>query len=117
MIGCAILPDKPVDDPGEFTPPPLLVAGEISRWHHLLDLSAVDRPHEQCLLRVRPDMNCKVWIYGYVTYTDQFARSRKRTCRWAREYDPILSKNRPASDGSYPMLFAHLAKPKYNYAD
>lgn len=115
FIGSTTLPDDPVNDSGEFTPPAILVAGEMSRWRHLV--SYTDRPEQLSLLSVRPDLNCKLWIYGYIKYTEQFHPGTIRTYRWAREYDPILSKNRETSQGNSPMQFAHLAKPKYNEAD
>lgn len=63
------------------------------------------------LLTLTPGEDRKLWIYGFVWFTDIFSPKRVRKYGWARQYDPILSKR------SGEFRFAHIRKPKCYYAE
>jgi hypothetical protein len=104
----ADLPDTPEYDVSVFAPPAVLVAGETSRWRYGVSLTS---PNTWGLMRMSPGDSGKLWIYGRVTYTDQFNPHRPHAYGFAREYDPVLSGR------SKTFRFAHVNKPAYNYAD
>lgn len=54
------------------------------------------------------------WIYGFVTYTDGLNPDIIRRYGWARKYDRALSES---AQGGFRFRFAHVNKPKYNYAE
>lgn len=103
------LPDVPVYDEVSIPPPAVLVAGDVSRMRHTI--SHVDqRGCHFNLLTLRPGENRRLWIYGFIRYTDGLSKT-ERKYGWAREYDPVLSA------ASERFRFAHINKPGYNYAD
>ena len=115
FVGSAKLAIEPDYDPGDFNPPAVLVPGETSRWRYVVPY--LNGQTSARLLSVGPDTQCEIWIYGKIEYAEQFHPSTIRTYKWARQYDPILSKSRSIPGTRYPMLFAHLGTPKYNDAD
>lgn len=108
------LPDDPVYDAGAFVPPAILVPGEISRMRFALGReSSEDLLNSWALRTPVPSETREQWIYGYITYTDGLEPGKIRTYKWARRYDPWLSRH--TTPPKY--RFAHIDKPKYNYAD
>jgi len=102
------LPDVPQYFDRQFSPPAMLVAGEVSRWdypvQHLTD-------HDFAVLVLAPGDKRRLWIYGYVHYADPLTPNQVRKYGWAREYDPIRSQQTKV------FKFRHFNKPGYNYAD
>src|SRR5258706_9098998 len=67
------LPDSPVYDDGDFAPPSVLVAGEVSRWEFEAKHTIANQVAEagQFALRTMiPGDKRAIWIYGRVMYAD-----------------------------------------------
>ena len=102
------LPDHPEWDDDIFVPPAMLVAGEKTRWRHVVQITDKNLAFHT----LQPGEDNNLWIYGFVKYTDIYNRSEESAheYRFGREYDRILSKYNRA------ISFAHLGKAEYNKA-